>query len=65
MTDISENFQKKGIIKSDVSDHFTKFFSMQLKKEKLRQGVMKKKKRVFNKYKITSFRGKLSLLHRK
>ena len=44
MTDISENFQKKGIIKSDVSDHFTKFFSMQLEKEKLRQGVMKKKK---------------------
>ena len=47
----------------DVSDHFQKFFSMQLTKEKLREGVVKIKKRVFNKRNITSFKEKLSLLH--
>ena len=62
-TDIFNNSLKKGIIKSDVSDHFPKFFSIQLTKEKLREGVVKIKKRVFNKRNITSFKEQLSLLH--
>ena len=34
-TDIFNNSLKKGIIKSDVSDHFPIFFSKRLTKEKL------------------------------
>ena len=41
---IFKNSLKKVIIKSDVSDHFPIFFSIQLTKEKLQQGVTKKKK---------------------
>ena len=41
MTDIFNNSLKKGIIKSDVSDHFPIFFSIQLTKEKLQEGVIK------------------------
>ena len=62
-TDIFNNSLKKGIIKSDVSDHFPIFFSIQLTKEKLREGVIKIKKRVFNKSYITPFKEQLSLLH--
>ena len=46
-TDIFNNSLKKGIIKSDVSDHFPIFFSIQLTKEKLREGVTKIKKKGF------------------
>ena len=46
-TDIFSNSLKKGIIKSDVSDHFPIFFSIQLTKEKLREGVIKIKKKEF------------------
>ena len=62
-TDICNNSLKKGIIKSDVSNHFPIFFSIQLTKEKLQEGVIKIKKRVFNKRNITSFKEQLSLLH--
>ena len=44
-TDISNNSLKKGITKSEVSDHFPIFFLIQLTKEKLRKGVMKIKKK--------------------
>ena len=44
MTDIFNNSLKKGIIKSDVSDHFPIFFSIQMTKEKLWEGVIKIKK---------------------
>ena len=40
-TDIFNNSLKKGIIKSDVSDHFPIFFSIRLTKEKLQEGVIK------------------------
>ena len=43
-TDIFNNSLKKVIIKSDVSDHFPIFFSIQLTKEKLREGAIKIKK---------------------
>ena len=43
MTDIFNNSLKKGMIKS-ISDHFPILFSIQLKKEKLREGAMKIKK---------------------
>ena len=43
-TDIFTNSLKKGIIKSDVSDHFPIFFSIQMTKEKFREGVVKIKK---------------------
>ena len=43
-TDIFNNSLKKGIIKSDVLDHFPIFFSVQLIKEKVREGVTKIKK---------------------
>ena len=43
-TDIFNNSLKKGIIKSDVSDHFPIFFSIRLTKEKLLEGVTKIKK---------------------
>ena len=43
-TDIFNNTLEKGIIKSDVSDHFQIFYSVQLTKEKLREGVRKIKK---------------------
>ena len=46
-TDIFNNALKKGIIKSDVSDHFPIFFSIQLTKEKLREGVIKIKIKSF------------------
>ena len=55
MTDIFNNSLKKGVIKSDVSDHFPIFISIQLTKEKLRKGVIKMRKRV-------SFKEQLSLL---
>ena len=40
-TYIFNNSLKKGIIKSDASDHFSLFFSIQMTKEKLREGVIK------------------------
>ena len=43
-TDIFNNSLKKGIIKSEVSDHFPIFFSIQLTKGKLWEGVIKIKK---------------------
>ena len=43
-TDIFNNSLKKGIIKSDVSDHFPVFFSIRLTKENLQEGVLKIKK---------------------
>ena len=46
-TDIFNNSMKKNIIKSDISDHFPIFFSIQLTKEKLQEGVIKIKKRDF------------------
>ena len=52
--DIFNNSLKKGIIKSDLSDHFPIFFSIQLTKEKLREGVKRK---------ITPLKEELSLLH--
>ena len=63
MTDIFDNSLKKGIIKSDVSDYFPIFFSIRLTKEKLQEGVIQIKERVFSKRNITSFREQLSLLH--
>ena len=39
-TNIFNNSLKIGIIKSDVSDHFPILFSIQLTKEKLREGVI-------------------------
>ena len=51
-TDIFYNSLKKGIIKSDVSDHFPIFLSIQLTKEKLRESVIKIVKRVFDKRNI-------------
>ena len=62
-TDIFNNSLKKVIIKPDVFDHFPIFFSIQLTKEKLREGVIKIKKRVLNKSNITFFKEQLSLLH--
>ena len=62
-TDIFNNSLKKGIIKSDVSDHFSIFFSRRLTKEKLQEGVIKIKVRVFSKRNITAFKEQLSLLH--
>ena len=47
-TDIFNNSLKKGVIKWDISDHFPIYFSIQLTKEKIREGVTKIKKRVFN-----------------
>ena len=52
----------KGIIKSDVSNHFPIFFSIQLNKEKLWK-VYKIKKIVFNNRNITPFKEQLPLLH--
>ena len=46
-TGIFNNSLKKGIIKSDVPDHFPIFFSIQLSKRKLRKGVIKIKKKSF------------------
>ena len=43
-TDVFSNTLKKGMIKSDVSDHFPIFFSIRLTKEKLQEGVIKIKK---------------------
>ena len=40
--DIFNNSLKKGMIKSDVSDHLPIFLSIQLTKKKLREGVIKK-----------------------
>ena len=62
-TDIFNNSLKKGVITSDVSDHFLIFFSIQPTKEKLREGVIKIKKRVFNNRNMVSFKEQLSLLH--
>ena len=47
-TDIFNNSLKKGIIKSDVSDHFPIFFSIRLTKEKLQEVVIKIKKKEFS-----------------
>ena len=40
-TEIFNNSLKKGIIKSDVTDHFPIFLSIQLTKEKFQEGVIK------------------------
>ena len=61
--DISNNSLKKGITKSEVLNHFPIFFLIQLTKEKLREGVIKVKKRVLNNRNMNSFREQLSLLH--
>ena len=45
--DIFNNSLKNGIIKSDVSDHFPIFFSIQLTKEKLWEGAIKILKKSF------------------
>ena len=52
-TDIFKNSLKKGIIKSD---HFPIFLSIPLTKEKLQEGAIKIKNRVFSKHDITSFK---------
>ena len=62
-TDIFNNSLKKGIIKSDVSDHFPMFFSIRLTNEKLQEGIIKIKKRVFTKRNLTTFKEQLFLLH--
>ena len=62
MTDVFNNFLKKGIIKSDVFDHFPVFFSIRLTKDKLQEGVIKIKKKIFNKRNITTCKEQLSLL---
>ena len=62
-TDIFNNSLKKGIIKSDVCTHFPIFFSIRLTKEKLQEGVIKIKKRVFSKRNIASLKEQLSLLY--
>ena len=62
-TDIFNNSLKKGIIKSNVSDHFPIFFSIRVRKEKLQEGVIKTKKKVFTKRNITSFKEQLSVHH--
>ena len=41
---VFDNSLKKGIIKSDVSDHFPMFFSIRLTNEKLQEGIIKIKK---------------------
>ena len=46
-TDIFNNSLKKGIIISEVSDHFAIFFSIQMTKKKLWEGVIKIKKEFF------------------
>ena len=61
-TDIFNNSLKKRRIKSDFSDHFPIFSSVQLTKEKLREDVIKIEKRVFNNRNITTFKDQLSLL---
>ena len=43
-TDIFNHSLKKGIIKSDIPDHFPIFFSTRLTKEELQEGVIKIKK---------------------
>ena len=43
-TDIFSNSLKKGMIKSDVSDHFPIFFSIRSTKENLQEGAIKIKK---------------------
>ena len=43
-TDTFNNSLKRGIIKSDVSDHFPMFFSIRLTNEKLQEGIIKIKK---------------------
>ena len=40
-TNIFNNSLKKGTIKSNVSDHFPIFFSIQVTKEKFRESVIK------------------------
>ena len=62
-TEIFNKSLKKSVIESYVSDHFPIFFSILLTKEKLQEGVIKVKKRVFSKRNITSFKEQLSLLH--
>ena len=62
-TDIFNNSLNKGIVKSDVSDNFPLFFSIQLTKEKLREVVTKILKRGFIDRNINSFKEQLSLVH--
>ena len=59
---IFNNSLKKGIIKSDVSDHFPIFLNT-INERKTSGRCYKDKKRVFSKRNITSFKKQLSLLH--
>ena len=62
MTDMFNNSLTKGIFRWDISGHFPIFFSTRFRKEKLQEGVIKIKKKVFSKRNITSFKEQLLLL---
>ena len=62
-TDIFDGTLKKGIIKTDVSDHFAIFFSCRLTNKKTSFDKIKIKKRVFSEKNIKSFKEQLELLH--
>ena len=62
-TDIFNKSLKKGIIKSDVSDHFPIFFSININTIIISQQEQTVKKRYFNTANLRSFKEQLSLLH--
>ena len=61
--DIINNSSRKGIIKSDISDHFPIFISVSTSKTKTTKQSVKILKRDFNDRNMTSFKEQLSLLH--
>ncbi|XP_065652985.1 uncharacterized protein LOC136080294 [Hydra vulgaris] len=61
-TDFFNKSLKKGIIKTDVSDHFPIFFSICVNLKKEKQGKVFIKKRLINNNNLNSFREQLSLV---
>jgi hypothetical protein len=62
-TEIFEKSLRKGIIKTDVSDHFPIFFALNYSKRKCNEPNKKIRKRIFNEANLESFKEQLSLLH--
>ena len=62
-TEVFEKSLIKGIIKTDVSDHFPIFFAINNSKRQCNEPNKKIRKRIFNEANLESFKEQLSLLH--
>ena len=58
--DIFDESLKRGIIKSDLSDHLPIFFSISTSKSPQKSSLLKLRKRLFNENNLASFNDQIS-----